>query len=143
MIERLIVVAVLVVAAVAFAFVLRRLIAPAEPAAAKAWTVPVQLHRSDFADADGKAVLVVLFSSATCNGCAEVWERVEPLAGDDVAVANVVWQDQRAVHDRYGIDAVPTTVVADRSGVVRESFVGTMSTLEIRAAVNAARREQS
>jgi hypothetical protein len=128
---------VLVAVAVAFALILRRLTGPSKPVAAKSWTVPVQLHRADFPVGEA-AVLVVLFSSATCLGCEDVWERLEQLAGDDVAVENVSWQEQSAVHERYGIDAVPTTVVVDREGVVRGSFVGTVSTLELRAAIRAA-----
>lgn len=132
--ERVIVVLVLVAVAGLFALVLRRVSAPAEPAAPKSWTVPAQLHRGDFAHPD-KAVLVVVFSSATCDNCVLVWDRVKAMATADVAVVNVAWQDQRAVHERYGIDAAPTTVVADREGVVRTSYVGAVSTLELRAAL--------
>jgi hypothetical protein len=136
--ERLIAVVVLVAVAVAFALILRRLTGPSKPASAKSWTVPVQLHHADFPIGQ-TPVLVVLFSSATCTGCEDVWERLEQLATDDVAVENVSWQEQRAIHERYGVDAVPTTVVVDREGVVRESFVGTVSTLELRAAIRATR----
>jgi hypothetical protein len=44
--------------------------------------------------------------------------------------------EQRDVHRRYGIDAVPLLLVADAEGVVRGSLVGPALAAEIWTAVN-------
>jgi hypothetical protein len=41
----------------------------------------------------------------------------------------------KAVHDRYGIDAVPTIVVADAAGVVAASYVGPVTATDLWATV--------
>ena len=43
------------------------------------------------------------------------------------------------LHRRYRIEAVPITVVADRAGVVRASFIGPASATDLWAAVADAR----
>jgi len=68
--------------------------------------VPRQLTRADFPHPE-IPWLVALFSSATCDGCAAMHDRVEALASDDVAVVDVSWQDDRAVHERIeGVRAI-------------------------------------
>jgi hypothetical protein len=57
------------------------------------------------------------------------------LACDDVAVEEAEVTARRDLHDRYGIDAVPTLVVADADGVVRASFVGPVTATDLWAAV--------
>src|SRR6185437_6209877 len=52
-----------------------------------------------------------------------------------LAVAAVEVGAQPELHRRYRIDAVPITVVADRAGVVRASFVGPASATDLWAAV--------
>ncbi len=94
-----------------------------QPARGASWSVPVQLHRDDFDEPDARR-LVVVFSSATCDACAATWQLVEELAPPGTATQRVSYQDHRGLHDRYGIDAVPTVVVADAEGVVVSSFVG-------------------
>lgn len=98
------------------------------------WTVPAQLDLSDFGAFDTDQVAVV-FSSATCDACAGTWERLCDLAGADTAVALVSFQEHRDLHDRYGIDAVPTLVIADAEGVVTRSFVGPPEPGELAAAL--------
>lgn len=88
-----------------------------------AWPVPAQLDRSDFASPE-TAWLVAVFTSATCNTCAEVLAKSAALAGPTVAVADVEVGAHADLHRRYRIEAVPTLVVADAEGVVRASFVG-------------------
>jgi hypothetical protein len=66
-------------------------------------------------------------------------ERVMALATPEVAVADISWQRDRALHERYGIAGVPMVVVADREGVVRRAFVGAVSSTDLWAAVAAAR----
>lgn len=101
------------------------------------WSVPAQLERSDFDGQDAER-LVVVFSSATCDACARTWERVNAHVGPDTAVTEVSYQERRDLHDRYGIDAVPTLVVADREGIVLASFVGPPGEDELIEALNKA-----
>jgi len=138
--ERLLLAAVLVAVAVVVAMVLqrRRPDAPTQPA----WTVPAQLDRNDFARPDAPW-LVAVFTSATCSTCAGVHEKASVLASDAVAVDDVELSARRDQHDRYGIDAVPTLVVADADGVVRASFVGPVTATDLWAAVAEAREPGS
>jgi hypothetical protein len=57
------------------------------------------------------------------------------LACSDVAVDEVEVGRRRDLHHRYGVDAVPTLVVADAHGVVRASFVGEPTATDLWAAV--------
>ena len=81
---------------------------------------PAQVDRADFPEPSAPW-LVAGFSSATCETCASVWERAELLGSAEVAVVNVELTAQKALHERYHIDAVPLTVVADSDGVVCET----------------------
>lgn len=137
--ERLVVAAgiVAVVAVTAFAVGRRRVWdAPSQP---RRWPVPAQLDRADFAGA-AAPWLAALFTSATCDSCSRVEAMVRPLACEQVAVTVLAWQEHKAVHDRYGIEAVPCFVLADDDGVVRYGFVGSeMTATDLWAAVAEAR----
>ena len=98
------------------------------------WSVPNQLDRSDFGRPEAPW-LVALFTSATCDSCRGTVEKAKVLACDDVAVEEAEVTARRDLHDRYGIDAVPTLVVADAEGVVRASFVGPVTATDLWAAV--------
>ena len=98
------------------------------------YAVPQQLDRADF-DRSGAAWLVAVFTSATCDSCAGVWDRARHLDCADVAVQEVELHAGKALHDRYRIEAVPTTVVADAAGVVRQSWVGPITATDLWAAV--------
>lgn len=113
-----VVVAALAVLAAQF---LRRL--KPEPPTQTPWTVPAQLDRHDFARPDAPW-LVVAFTSATCEACASTATKCEVLASDFVSVQIVDYQADKDLHKRYGIDAVPTVVIADADGVVQRDFVG-------------------
>lgn len=131
--ERLVIVVVVAIVAVAVALVVQR----RQPAAAPVRTgynVPGQLHRPDFSRPDADW-LVVVFSSATCETCAGVWDKVQVLESDAVAVQEVEVTAHRELHDRYRIDGVPTTVVADAEGVVRASFLGPATATDLWAAL--------
>lgn len=131
--ERLLIVAVVAVVAVAVAVVVQR----RQPAAAPVRTghhVPGQLHRPDF-DRSDAPWLVAVFSSATCSTCAGVVDKVRVLESDAVAVQEVEVTARRDLHDRYGIDGVPTTVIADAEGVVRASFLGPATATDLWAAL--------
>lgn len=94
------------------------------------WAVPAQLERRDFVDPDAER-LVVVFTSETCDACAATWEALVDLVGPETAIERVSYQERADLHDRYGIDAVPTLLVADRDGVVQRSFVGPPDTSEL------------
>jgi thioredoxin-like negative regulator of GroEL len=61
--------------------------------------------------------------------------KAQALATSQVAVVNVEYPEHKDLHDRYGIDAVPTVVVADADGVVRGSFIGPVSATDLWAGV--------
>ena len=134
--------AALVVVAVIVALVIQRRADSGGPAQGASWNVPAQLHRPDFARPEAPW-LVVEFSSATCATCAGTWERVRPLESPEVATDDVSYQERRELHDRYGIDAVPTVVVADGEGVVRASFLGQPTATELWSALAHLREEES
>ncbi len=130
--ERLLIAAALVLVAVVVAVVAsrRRADAPTQPT----WTVPTLIDRADFARPDAPW-LVAVFSSATCAGCHDVVAAAEPLASDAVVVDEVELIARRDLHERYSIDAVPTLVIVDAEGVVRDSYVGPVGATELWARV--------
>ena len=131
--QALIAVGVALAAVVAAAVIKRRtrVDAPTQPAS---YAVPAMLDRSDF-DRPEAPWLVAVFTSATCDSCKGTAAKAAVLACDDVAVDEVEVLARKDVHDRYGIDAVPTLVVADADGVVRASFVGPPTATDLWAAV--------
>src|SRR5688500_19321876 len=94
------------------------------------YAVPAQVDRADFARPDAPW-LVAVFTSATCGACAGVWAKARHLESDAVAVQELEHGVDRAIHDRYGIDAVPVSLVVDATGVVQASFVGPVTATEI------------
>lgn len=127
MTARLLIALVLVVVALAVAWVVQRRRPTGPPTQDLSAGIPSQLDRGDFARPEAPW-LVAVFSSDTCRSCAEVIDRTAGLARDDVAVQAVSFQSARPIHERYGITAVPTTVIADSDGVVQRSFVGRLRT---------------
>ncbi|CAN5746486.1 hypothetical protein BH24ACT2_BH24ACT2_08390 [soil metagenome] len=120
-VERLVIAVVLIALAMAVAVVLERR-RPDAPTQAR-WAVPSQLDRDDFTRPDA-AWLVAVFTSATCDSCAQVVAKAGPLESPEVALQEVEFAARGDLHRRYGIDAVPCIVVADAEGVVRASHVG-------------------
>lgn len=98
------------------------------------FTAPMQLNRADF-ESVGAPWLVALFSSSTCNTCADVAAKAAVLQSGDVAVANIDYVTNKDLHERYHIDAVPTLVIADAAGVVQRSFIGPVKAQDLWAAV--------
>jgi hypothetical protein len=129
---QLIVAPMVLVVAIVIAWQIERRRRPA-PVRANA-PVPPQLVRADFPRPDAPW-LVVLFSSATCDGCAPMAEKVGALASDDVAVADIEYHEHRDLHERYGIEAVPIVVIVDAEGVTRASFAGTATATDLWAKV--------
>ena len=107
---------------------------PEPPSSSVGFRAPAHLYRSDFADPDAPW-LVAVFTSSTCSTCAAVWSKAQVLASDEVAVQQVEAAEQADLHQRYRIEAVPITVVADADGVVRDSFMGPVSATHLWAAL--------
>ena len=128
MLERLVISSVLVIIAGVAAFIMqrRRSDAPTQ----SLWMVPTQLDRNDFVYPEVDW-LVVTFTSATCDTCAGVKAKVAILESAAVAVQDVDAVADKSLHERYGIDAVPTLVIVDHEGVVRASFIGPMTATDL------------
>jgi hypothetical protein len=139
--ERLLVAVVIVALAVVVAEIVRRR-RPADAPTQPAWQLPVQIDRADFAHPD-RPWLVVVFSSATCSTCADVKRKAAVLVSDEVGLADVPYQDHRALHEKYGIEAVPGVVVAGPDGAVHAQFLGPVSATDLWAAVAEARQPGS
>lgn len=120
-----------VVSGVALVLQRRRVAAP--PTQPR-FEVPAQLDRSDF-DRPEAPWLVAVFTSSTCHVCADVAEKAKVLASPTVAVQTVEFSQNRALHERYAIDAVPAVVVADDEGVVRTHFLGPVTATDLWVAV--------
>jgi hypothetical protein len=133
MTTRIVVVAVLVAVAVVVALLAQRR-RPAAPTNPGPYTAPAQLDRDDFG-APAEPWLVVVFTSSTCDTCAEVWSKAEALRSGSVAVVEVEAARDGDLQRRYEIDAVPITVIADAEGVVQRSFIGPVSSTHLWAAV--------
>ena len=96
--------------------------------------VPAQLDRNDFPRPNAPW-LVVVFSSANCESCEGLFEKVAPLESSDVAVVEACYPSAKALHERYAINAAPVTVVADAQGVVCASVLGAFNASELWTAV--------
>ncbi|MFM9037935.1 MAG: thioredoxin family protein [Actinomycetota bacterium] len=129
----LIVAAVIVVAVSGVAILLRSRRTVDAPTQ-KTWMVPTQIDPSDLGDSDSDWSIVV-FTSGTCHVCADVVNKAEALRSRHVDVVEVEYGINRRTHEKYEIDAVPTLVVCDRSGVVRHSILGPVSATDLWAAV--------
>ena len=96
--------------------------------------LPTQVDRNDF-DRPDAPWLVLLFTSATCDACADMVQKAGVLAARDVAVVDVEYTANKELHKRYSIDAVPSVVVVDANGVVRAGFLGPVKAQDLWAAV--------
>lgn len=139
--ERLLVALVIVAVVAAVAVVARRRRVPDAPTQRR-FAAPSQLDRDDFPRPDAPW-LVAVFSSATCDVCAQVVTKAQVLESSEVAVVEVEFGADRALHERYAIEAVPTLVVADARGVAVASFLGPMTATDLWAAVAEAREPGS
>ncbi len=125
--ERLLVLVILTVIAVGISLMLQR--RRPEAPTAPSYRAPGQVDRADFVS-EGADRLVVVFTSATCEGCITVWKVVSSMGSTDIAAsANIAVQkveieETPNLHRRYKIDGVPTTLVIDRDGVVQKSYFG-------------------
>jgi hypothetical protein len=132
MLTRVLIAAVLLFAVLVATWFLRRR-AP-EPPPRDMYPVPRQLDRADFPRHD-TPWLVALFSSEACDSCRTLPPKLAVLEARDVATCDVSAEAQGALHRRYEIAAVPTTVIADADGVVHRAFVGAFTATDLWAAV--------
>ncbi len=132
-VDRLLTALVLAGVVLAVAALVQRHRRPPDPVRT-GYAVPLQLVRADF-ERPAAPWLVVVFTSATCSTCAGVWDRARHLESDAVAVQEVELSAARDLHERYRIEAVPTTVVADGDGAVRRHFLGPVTATDLWAAV--------
>lgn len=130
MIRLAVVAAVVAVALAVRAVLARRAAAPVRTPGA----LPSRLDRTDFARPDAPW-LVVAFTSATCSTCADVARKAAVLESADVAVQEVEYGAQRALHAKYAIDAVPSLVLAGADGTAAATFLGPVSAADLWAAV--------
>lgn len=134
---RLLIALVIVAVAAGVAFVVQKKRAPDAPTQRR-YNVPEQVDRADFPRPDADW-LVAVFTSDTCDKCADVANKAAVLESTDVAVAALEFTAHRDIHERYRIDAVPTLVIVDSDGVTRRSFLGPMTATDLWAAVAEAR----
>lgn len=135
-VTRLVALLVLTAVAVGVALLLQR--RRPDPPSAPSYRAPQQLDRDDFPHAD-VPLLLVLFSSTTCDTCPRAWQVIETVAAghpdDRVAAHRIDVQDDPATHRRYKIDGVPTTLVTDGAGVVLRAFFGPITPDDLGAAI--------
>jgi hypothetical protein len=135
--ERLLVLVALAAVVGVVAFLVRRRLgtdAPTRPA----WAIPDHVDRADL-DRPDAPWMVALFSSSTCLACRATWEKARALESDEVAVQDIDAVADKALHERYGVDAVPLLLVLGPDGTVRTSFLGEPATADLWAAVAEAR----
>jgi thioredoxin-related protein len=137
----------LVVVALVVAAVLRRRRRPDVPTQ-PTYLVPQLVDRRDFvapgeSPQDEPEWMVIVFSSATCHTCADVVRKANVLASPHVAVRNVEYGTDRALHTKYDIQAVPMVVFVDGAGVVRRGFTGPVTATDLWAALAEARQPGS
>jgi thioredoxin-related protein len=105
----------------------------------KVFSVPSQIDRADFDSSETikghPEWLIVVFTSSSCHVCADVWDKVQVMATNQVGVFKADFESDRALHERYGIDAVPTLIICDGAGVVQGHFLGPVSATDLWAAV--------
>lgn len=107
--------------ATAVAFVVQRQQRPAPTVTPGA--PPGSLDRSDFR-APEAPLLVAVFTSATCTSCDAVWAELAGYESPRVATQNIEFGAEPALHERYGIESVPTAVIVDATGETQAAFVG-------------------
>lgn len=108
----------------------RRVDAPTQ----KTWNVPTQIDPSDLLSGSAEWSIAV-FTSGICHVCGDVVAKAEALRSHKVSVHEIEYETDRAVHEKYRIDAVPTLVVCDHQGVVRYSVLGPVTATDLWAAV--------
>lgn len=141
MAARLLIAALIVVAVLIVASVARRRQRPAPPPRTP-YPTPHQLDRSDFPRPDAPW-LVAYFWSRTCDSCEGLEPKVTALASEAVSTCALEATDDRELHQRYEIAAIPMILIADADGVVRRAFVGALSATDLWGALGEVRSSGS
>lgn len=104
---------------------------------------PVKIDRDDFKECSAE-YLVVVFSSQTCKSCQNVIEKAKVLQSSSVDVQNLDYTESggKALHLKYEIEAVPTTLIVDSNGVVQESYIGPVTATDLWAGLAKTRGAQ-
>lgn len=137
MVARLLIAVALVAVVLVVAVVSHRRRRPAPPPRT-VYPVPGQLDRADFPRPDAPW-LVAYFWSRTCESCQGMDLKVAALESPEVSTCALEAVDDRDLHRRYEIAAIPMVLMADADGVVRRSFVGAVSATDLWAALAEAR----
>lgn len=130
--DRLLIAVVLIAVAVTIAFVFERRRTDT-PFSARRGAVPTRVRPVDVGLDDAPAIVV--FTEASCQSCQAAIQLVRGPAGADFPVADVEYGADRALHDRYGIDTVPTTVAVHRDGNVAGGWTGKVDPAELTQAL--------
>ncbi len=109
-----------------------------DPPSAPSYKAPSQLDLADFDRTDADVSLIV-FASTTCDTCPGVWETVRDHRSAEVAAQRIDVQDDPALHKRYQIDGVPTTLIVDAEGVVVQAFFGFLRDVDVVESIERAR----
>jgi hypothetical protein len=136
-VDRLLLAAALTAVVVAVALVVRRARPPRSVTVAsgpEGWALPQVIERADLGEPDA-AVVVVVFTSATCHTCARVWEQVQALPRPGVVAREVEYGTARAFHEKYGIEGVPATAFVDADGGVQTWLLGPVSDEQLERAL--------
>ena len=96
-----------------------------------AFAAPTLLVRADFPEPD-KPWLLAVFTANKCRSCDTVWDEAQKLvaaepAASRVSLAKIESPSHKKLHRRYGIEAVPLTVAADKDGKVRACHLGLLT----------------
>lgn len=106
------------------------------------YDTPLKVDRSDFAQLD-QETLVVAFLSQKCDSCIDVWSKAQVLGSNKVGVTKIDFEDPngKKLHKKYEIEAVPTVIICDSSGVTQKAFLGAVTATDLWAAVARVRGE--
>lgn len=141
---RIVIAAVLLVIAGVVAVVLerRRAASATVTVARDEYSVARQIDRRDFPRPEAPW-LVVLFSADRCDNCANVRPKLAALESAEVAVFDAEEARSGSLHRKYGVEAVPMTLLADTEGVVVDAYFGRVTATDLWAAVAEARQPGS
>ena len=78
---------------------------------------------------------IIIFTESNCHSCQVVVRLIRGPAGAGIPVADVEFGMEPALHRRFEIDTVPTTVVVDHEGSVISGWTGRVDVGELATAL--------